>query len=156
MSASFLISVLAGVTVATALALVAARLARRARAASRHALLAASLVVALALPLVAIVAPTIRVAVPVQSEIRDQVGPASFDVPDVQTRLHGEGSTTIVDAQPAPWRPSMTLIGIVGLDSRCAAVPRSDVDWTAADAVPPPRRARMSSGAGSGRVARGP
>ena len=107
-----LISVVTGVTVATALALVAAGLARRARAASRHALLAASLVVAFALPLVAIVAPTIRVALPAQSEARDQVGPASFDVPDVQLRLQGDVSATIVDPQPAPWRPSATMTGL--------------------------------------------
>jgi len=67
-------SILAKVTITTALALVGAELARRSRAAVRHILLSAAFAVLIVLPLASIVAPAIQVRVPVAA--REGVGPS--------------------------------------------------------------------------------
>ncbi len=63
MSGSFFVSMLAGVTLATGLSLVASRLARRSRAALRHVLVAASFAVLAMLPIASLVVPSISVPV---------------------------------------------------------------------------------------------
>ena len=69
-SSSLAASIVAKVTVATALALIGARLARQSRAALRHALLAAAFGVMLALPIASIVAPPVRIAAPIVTQDR--------------------------------------------------------------------------------------
>ena len=64
MSGSFFVSMLAGVTLATGLSLVALRLARRSRAALRHVLLAASFAALAMLPIAWLVVPSVPVRVP--------------------------------------------------------------------------------------------
>jgi TonB family protein len=63
-SSSLAASIVAKVTVTTALALIGAWLARRSRAAVRHALLAAAFAVLLVLPAASIVAPPVRITLP--------------------------------------------------------------------------------------------
>ena len=69
-SSSLAASIVAKVTVTTALGLVAAWLARGSRAAVRHALLAAAFGVMLLLPIVSVVVPPLHIGVPVQVESR--------------------------------------------------------------------------------------
>jgi uncharacterized protein (TIGR03435 family) len=73
LSDSLAASILAKVTVTTALALMAVRLTRRSRAAVRHVVLAAAFGVLLVLPVAAIVAPAIRVEVPIAA--RGEIAP---------------------------------------------------------------------------------
>ena len=72
-SGSLAASIVAKVTLITALALFAAWLARRSRAAVRHALLAAAFGVTLLLPLASILVPPVRLAVPVSVEHRTSI-----------------------------------------------------------------------------------
>ncbi len=64
LSSSLAASILAKVTVTTALALIGVRLARRSRAAVRHALLAAAFEVLLLLPIASLLAPPLSIVVP--------------------------------------------------------------------------------------------
>lgn len=79
MTSSFVLSVLAGVTIATLLALASTGILRRSRAATRHALLAGALSVTLLLPCAALIAPafTREVAVPAPMAVTEAM--ASFD-----------------------------------------------------------------------------
>jgi uncharacterized protein (TIGR03435 family) len=81
MSGSFVVSMLAGVTVTTALALIAVRLARRSRAAFRHVLLAASFAVLVALPIAPFAVPSM-VAIPIAPP-SETMAPAIEFVTDV-------------------------------------------------------------------------
>jgi len=74
MSSSPVASILAKVTVTTALGLIGVRLARGCRAAVRHALLAGAFAVLLALPVASVVAPPVRIAVPARTVSRSSAG----------------------------------------------------------------------------------
>src|SRR5580658_1425371 len=75
LSSSLAASIVAKVTVITALALFAAWLARGSRAAVRHAFLAAAFGVTLLLPIASVLVPPVHVAVPVAAEVRASVEP---------------------------------------------------------------------------------
>jgi bla regulator protein BlaR1 len=74
-SSSLGLSIVAKVTVATALGLVAVSLARGSRAAVRHALLTMVFAVALLLPIASVIAPPIHLTVPATVESRDAEAP---------------------------------------------------------------------------------
>jgi beta-lactamase regulating signal transducer with metallopeptidase domain len=113
MSSSFVVSTLIGVTVATALGLVAATLARKRRAASRHVVLMAALGVSLWLPVFAAVMPPVRIAVPIASAV-EPVGSARADVGALEMNV----ASTIAEPQGLPqasprfsW-PSMSAVAL--------------------------------------------
>src|SRR5438128_1079004 len=95
-SSSLAASIIAKVTVITALALLADWLARGSRAAARHALLAAAFAVTLLLPIASVLVPPVQLRVPVALENRasalpplvsgvDQTSPMlTTDAPDVR------------------------------------------------------------------------
>src|SRR5262245_10398647 len=64
MNGSFVVSVLAGVTLVTAASLVMVRLARKTRAATRHVWLVSTFVTLLLLPAVSIIAPRRELTIP--------------------------------------------------------------------------------------------
>ena len=113
MSSAFVVSTLVGVTVATALGLVAATLARKRRAASRHVLLMAALGVSLFLPVFAAVMPPVRIAVPITSAV-EPIGSAPAEVGASEMNV----ATTIAEPQGPPqesprfsW-PSMSTVAL--------------------------------------------
>ena len=83
-SSSLAASIVAKVTVTTALGLIGAWLARRSRAAVRHALLAAAFGVLLVLPIASLVAPPVRIAVPAAAQAR--IVPAVAQAPSTRFR----------------------------------------------------------------------
>jgi len=90
-SSSLAGSIVAKVTVTTALGLFGARLARKNRAAHRHALLAAAFGVLLVLPIVSIVAPPVSIAMPAAAQ--DRIATAAAAVPHVAS-AHAEIAAT--------------------------------------------------------------
>ena len=94
MSESFVVSMLAGVTVTTALALTAVRLACRSRAAFRHVLLAASFAVLAALPIAPFAVPSM-VAIPIAPPT-EAIAPALEFMTDVM------GPAPARDGSPSP------------------------------------------------------
>jgi bla regulator protein blaR1 len=118
MSGSFVVSMLAGVTVTTVLALTAVRLARRSRAAFRHVLLAASFAVLATLPIAPFAVPSI-VAIPIAAP-SEAMAPAIEFVADVMASApasDGSRATVVSTARPftMPSAATLLLIGwIVG------------------------------------------
>ena len=118
---SLAVSILAKVTVTTALALVGTRLARRSRAAVRHALLAAAFAVLLVLPIASLIGPSIRIAVPIAAQnetpaprvevAADPRSPAPVDVLDRAPRATPESSRLSISAVLfAGWAVGATLL----------------------------------------------
>ena len=97
MSGSFFVSMLAGVTLATGLSLVASRLARRSRAALRHVLLAGSFAVSAMLPIASLVVPSIPVPVPMAAT-SDALAPAVELITDAVS----PEAPAIATTSPAP------------------------------------------------------
>jgi uncharacterized protein (TIGR03435 family) len=97
MSGSFFVSMLAGVTLATGLSLVASRLARRSRAALRHVLLAGSFAVLAMLPIASLVVPSIPVPVPMAAT-SDALAPAVELITDAVS----PEAPAIATTSPAP------------------------------------------------------
>lgn len=150
MSGSFFVSMLAGVTLATGLPLVASRLARRSRAALRHVLLAASFAMSAMLPIASLVVPSIPVAVPVTATsgavapavelIRDVVSP---EAPAIATTSRAPASSR---AFALPAVSTLLLAGwiagsvifllpvIIGL-WQIRALRRSGLPWSRGEAV---------------------
>jgi len=98
-SSSLVLSIVAKVTVTTALALSGVRLARRSRAAVRHALLAAGFGVMLALPVVSIVAPPVRIVSPMTAQDRAWLPPLAGTIdaaPDITATDGGAGGVPVV------------------------------------------------------------
>ena len=103
-------SIVAKVTVTTALGLAAAWLARGNRAAVRHALLAATFGVMLLLPIVSVVMPPLHVGVPVQVESRAASLPLAMDVnADRSAPTAGAGS------RAAPAAPQVSKLSLSNL-----------------------------------------
>jgi uncharacterized protein (TIGR03435 family) len=115
MNGSFVVSVVADVTLVTAGSLIAVRLARKSRAATRHLWLASSFVTLLLLPAVAVISPQRELAVPIVAD-SNPVAPAvdliadavlaapslsmpPMDAPEVTRR-----------SEPSLW-PALLLIG---------------------------------------------
>jgi uncharacterized protein (TIGR03435 family) len=110
-SSSLAASIVAKVTITTALGLAAAWLARGNRAAVRHALLAATFGVMLLLPIVSVVMPPLHVGVPVRVESRDALLPLVMGVnadPSIPTT--GAGSRV---APPAPQVLKLSLSNLL-------------------------------------------
>jgi uncharacterized protein (TIGR03435 family) len=114
MSGSFVVSMLAGVTVTTALALTAVRLARRSRAAFRHVLLAASFAVLATLPIAPFAVPSI-VAIPIAAP-SEAIGPAIEFVTDVMAPAPAsDGSPAQVVSAPRSFTmPSAATLLLTG------------------------------------------
>jgi uncharacterized protein (TIGR03435 family) len=111
MTASFVISLVTGVTIAMVLALIIARASWRRRAATRHALLVAAFGVALILPIASAVAPflTWQVAVPAPAVVSSAV--ASFDqIPE--PIVHNTADTERAREMPVP-RPQTSVTKLV-------------------------------------------
>ena len=107
-------SIVAKVTVTTALGLAAAWLARGNRAAVRHALLAATFGVMLLLPIVSAVMPPLHVAVPVQVESRAALLPLAMDVnADPSVPAAGAGSR-VTPAAPQVSKLSLSNLLLAG------------------------------------------
>ena len=119
-SSSLAASIVAKVTVTTALALIGAWLARRSRAAVRHALLAAAFGVLLALPIASIVTPPVRIAVPAGAP--ERIVPAS------------EGAARA----GSPVAPADASVGVMSVVSRSARLSPSALlltGWIAGTAL---------------------
>jgi uncharacterized protein (TIGR03435 family) len=109
-SGSLAASIVAKVTITTALGLAAAWLARGNRAAVRHALLAVTFGVTLLLPIVSIVMPPLTVGVPVQVESRAASLPLAIDVnADRSAPTAGAGS------RAAPAAPQVLKLSLSNL-----------------------------------------
>lgn len=105
LSSSLAASIVAKVTVTTALALIATRLARRSRAAVRHSLIAAAFGVLLALPVASILIPSVRIAVQPAAPERSFPASAAAAVP-AQTSV----SDSPAAPRPAAFSPSALLL----------------------------------------------
>lgn len=105
-------SILAKVTITTALALAAVRLARNSRAAVRHVVLASAFAVLFILPIASLVAPAIRVAVPVAAPPPAVALPADTGIDPVPAGLPAEAGPA-VNLAAARWSwPSPSAIGL--------------------------------------------
>ena len=145
MSSAFVVSTLVGVTVATALGLVAATLARKRRAASRHVLLMAALGVSLFLPVFAAVMPPVRIAVPIARTV-EPVGSAPADV--------GASEMNVASTIPSPKGRRKDRRDSPGRDVHCrswivacrrAPGCRASVGWPPPDAMAAPDGAAVAS-----------
>ena len=110
MSGSFVVSILAGVTLVMTAALGVTSVLRQGRAATRHALLTAAFAVALVLPVASAIAPfiTIRVPVPAPAVITNAV--VSFDA--VPSNL-AEAAPALASPEPAAQRVSGVPVATV-------------------------------------------
>lgn len=126
MSGSFIVSMLAGVTLTTALALMAVRVARRSRAAFRHVLLAASFAVLAALPVAALTVPSISVAIPIVAP-SEAIAPAIDLIADVVAPAppNGAPASTSASSSRALAMPSISalLLGIWIVGAVCCLLP---------------------------------
>ena len=114
MSGSFVVSMLAGVTLTTALALAVVRLARRSRAAFRHVLLAASFAVLAFLPVAPLAVPSIPVAIPIAAP-SEAMAPAIEFVTDVMAPAARDGSSAPVAPAPRAFSmPSASMLLLTG------------------------------------------
>jgi TonB family protein len=109
-SSSLAASIVAKVTITTALGLIGAWLARRSRAAVRHALLAAAFGVLLLLPAAAIVAPPLRVAVSAAAQERVTFAGVTEAIPPVVPE-HASVGVTFVSR---PWKLSTSALLLTG------------------------------------------
>ncbi|HKW02594.1 MAG TPA: TIGR03435 family protein [Vicinamibacterales bacterium] len=111
MTGAFIVSTLAGVTVATGLGLAAATLARKSRAASRHALLAAALGVSLLFPVFAAVMPPVRIAVPIATPAEPVGSSSTADVGPVDMSVTSpEPAGSVVPPAPQFSWPSLSSL----------------------------------------------
>jgi uncharacterized protein (TIGR03435 family) len=98
-SGSLAASIIAKVTVATALSLIGAWLARGKRATVRHALLAAAFGVLLLLPIASVVVPPVQVKVPVMVESRAAVLP-SLEGSKAFPLVTADGGPRVISVNP--------------------------------------------------------
>jgi len=101
-------SVVAKVTLTTALGLAAARLARRNRAALRHALLVATFGVIPVLPIASILAPPIRVAVPIIVRSRATLPPPEDSIDALPSGSPTDAGVRTTPAISQTWRFSLS------------------------------------------------
>jgi uncharacterized protein (TIGR03435 family) len=113
-SSSLAASILAKVTITTALALIGAWLARRCRAALRHALLAGAFGVMLALPIVSIVAPPVRIAAPIAPQDRTVLPPSAGTEDAFQPPKPADAGSRVTPAIPRAAMLSSSALWITG------------------------------------------
>ena len=125
MNASFVVSILGGVTVTMALALTAAHLARRSRAAFRHVVLAAAFAVLAVLPIADLTVPLIPVAVPIETP--DVMAPVMDLTTDVVVPLATDAAQRSTSSSPSrpitlP-SPSTLLLSAWMVGAACCLLP---------------------------------
>ena len=106
-SSSLAASIVAKVTVTTALALSGARMARRSRAAVRHALIAAAFGVLLALPVASLLIPPVRIVAPATPQ--ERIVPAAGNAGAISTAATA-ASAGVVPVDP---RPGLSLSALL-------------------------------------------